>query len=354
MSDSPIFIAGPDRSGTTLMFALLASHPHISMVRRTNMWRYFYRRYGELRQPENFERCLTDMLRYNRMWRLGPDPQRIRAEFWQGKPTYGRLFALFHEHHAERFGKPRWGDKSLHTEHYAGQVFAEFPDAKIIHMSRDPRDRYASVRKRHGRDLPRLGGATGRWLNSMQMARRNQERYPHNYMIVKFEALASDPEGTLRQVCEFIGEEYTPAMLTLDGAADHRDSGGNSSFGQIKPGEISTRPIGRFRNVLSKSEIAFIQVFAGRDMRALGYQPEPVDFSLRQRLAFYLWDLPYHLARMLASLAITKIQMRKGAPVPASRFADLPLTKEEGMSSQVSAEKAAREPDRAHQIAGDV
>ena len=53
--DEPIFLAGPDRSGTSLIYALLASHPNISMVRRTNMWRYFYNRYGDLHNPQNFE-----------------------------------------------------------------------------------------------------------------------------------------------------------------------------------------------------------------------------------------------------------------------------------------------------------
>src|SRR5512134_977336 len=100
-SESPIFIAGPDRSGTTLLFALLASHPNISMVRRTNMWRYFYNRYGDLAQPGNLERCLGYMLRYNRIQNfLKPDGKRIRDEFRHGEPTYGRLFALFHQHHA--------------------------------------------------------------------------------------------------------------------------------------------------------------------------------------------------------------------------------------------------------------
>src|SRR5919106_1107241 len=114
MNPGPIFLAGPDRSGTTLIFALLASHPNISMVRRTNMFRYFYRRYGDLSQPENFEQCLSDMVRFNRMKHLQPDAERIRREFLQGAATYGRLFALFHQQNAERVGKPRWGDKSLH------------------------------------------------------------------------------------------------------------------------------------------------------------------------------------------------------------------------------------------------
>jgi len=321
MSRVPIFVAGPDRSGTSLMYAFLASHPDISMVRRTNMWRYFHGRYGDLSQPGNFERCLTDMARYNRMKHLKPDPDRIRREFWQGDPTYGRLFALFHEHNAERAGKPRWGDKSLHTEHYADRVFAEYPDAKIIHLSRDPRDRYASVRKRHGRTISRVGAATGRWLYSMRGAKRNRQRYPNGYLIVRYETLVRHPEETLRQVCAFIDEEYTPAMLTMTGASEYRDSGGNSSFGQIEPGLISTRPVGRFRQVLSSSDIAFIQLCAGRDMEALGYRREPVQFSLGGRLAFYLVDLPINLARMLGWLTLAAFWIKKGVPIPAHRLA---------------------------------
>ncbi len=322
MTRGPIFIVGPDRSGTSLMYALLASHPNISMVRRTDMWCYFHERYGDLGQPDNFERCLSDMARYNRMKHLQPDPDRIRREFRAGPATYGRLFALFHQHNAERRGKPRWGDKSLHTEHYADRVLAEYPDARIIHMSRDPRDRYASVRKRHGRTVSRVGAATARWLHSMRAALRNQQRYPDQYRIVHFEALTQRTEEVLRQVCDFIGEEYTPAMLTMDGAPEHKNTGGNSSFGKIEPGVISTQPIGRFRNVLSSSDIAFIQLAAGRSMDALGYQRAPVQFTPGGRLAFYLWELPFNLARMLGWLTLVIIQMKRGVPIPPHRLLD--------------------------------
>lgn len=324
MQRAPIFVAGPDRSGTSLMYAFLASHPNISMVRRTNMWRYFHGRYGDLSEPENFERCLSDMARYNRMRHLLPDRERIRAEFYQGPPSYGRLFALFHAHHAERRGKSRWGDKSLHTEHYAERVLREFPDARIVHMVRDPRDRYASVRKRFGRDVARVGAATARWLFSIRVARRNLARYPENYMIVRFEDLAGNPEETMRRVCAFLGEQYAPAMLTMEGAPEHRDKGGNSSFGKIEPGVITTSPIGRFRKVLTGSEVEFIQLWAGPDMLALGYQPEPVRMPAGRRLAFFLAELPLNVARMFGWLGVSAAAMRRGIRVPAGRLLELP------------------------------
>lgn len=319
---APVFIAGPDRSGTTLMFALLASHPNLSMVRRTNMWRYFHRRYGDLGDPENFERCLRDMVRYRRMRHLQPDVDRIRREFAQGEPTYGRLFSLFHDHNAQRAGKSRWGDKSLHTEQYADRVFAEFPEARILHMVRDPRDRYASVRKRWGRDVSRVGAATGRWLSSTRVGRRDQRRHPDRYLMVRYEDLATDPETTMRRVCAFIGEDYSAEMLRMGGVPEQKDRAGNSSFGDVEPGSISTRAIGRFRQVLSPSELAFIELVAGRELSAMGYERAEIHLTPSEKLRFYALHLPVQLMRMTGWMSLAWLHRRRGVRVPASKIDD--------------------------------
>lgn len=315
VAPAPVFIAGADRSGTTLMYALLASHPELSMVRRTNMWRYFHLRYGDLGDPRNLDRCLDAMTGYRRMRHLDPDEARIRREFAEGDPTYGRLFALFHEHHAELAGKTRWGDKSLHTEHYADRVLREYPAARIVQMVRDPRDRYASVRRRHGQELSRVGAATGRWLSSTRAGRRNQLRHPDRARFVRYEDLVADPATTMRGVCEFLGLEYDPEMLAMRGAPDHRDTGGNSSFGDVDVTSISTRAVGRYREVLSPSELTYIQVVARRDLEAMGYPRDPVTFPPGARLRCYAWDLPSQFVRMTGWSTAAWFRRRRGVPV---------------------------------------
>ncbi len=320
MDRGPIFVGGLERSGTSLIYALLASHPNLAMTRRTNLWTYFYNQYGDLSRPDNFERCLTKMMRYKRLLVLKPDPDRLRREFWQGPATYGRLFALLEEHYAERLGKPRWGDKSLNTERYADPIFAAYPTARILHMIRDPRDRYASALTRWQVSRGGIGADTAMWLSSVGLAKRHQRQYPDRYKIVRYETLAARPEETLRDICAFIGEDYTPAMLTMAGAATFRDEGGNSSYGQLEPGTISTGSIGRFRQVLSKRKVVFMQAYAGRDMLALGYSLEPIQFSLRERLLVSVVDWPLNLARMVAWRAVEAIRDRKGRSLPSYRI----------------------------------
>jgi hypothetical protein len=212
----------------------------------------------------------------------------------------------------------------LHIEHHGDRIFAEFPDAKVIQMVRDPRDRYASVRKRFGKDTPRLGASTARWLRAIRHGQRNLKRYPDNYRIVRYESLASNPEDTLREICAFIGEDYAPEMLAMKGANEYRESGGNSSFDKIEPGVISTRAIGRFQTVLTSAEIAFIQMICGPEMTAYNYQKTPIAFTTQERLAFVVKTVPIQLARLAGWWALAALQSRRGTRPPVKRLEDEP------------------------------
>lgn len=320
MQSNPVYVAGLERSGTSLMYALLASHSQIAMTRRTNMWTHFYDQYGDLADDTNVERCLENMLTYKRLVKLDPDPERIRREFRQGEATYGRLFALLESHYAERQGKSRWGDKSLHTERYAEPIFDAFPEARILHMIRDPRDRYASSISRWGTNRGGVGFGTAMWLSSVKLAEENTKRFPNQYMIVRYETLAAHPERTLREICAFIDEEFEPAMLKMEESGSYIEAGGNSSYGRREPGVISTNSIGRSRKVLTERQIAFIQEHAKEPMKTLDYDLFPIQLSLSDQLVFTLADQPFNIARMFAWRTRESIRDRRGRPVPEYRI----------------------------------
>ena len=322
MSDAgPILVTGADRSGTTLLYALLGSHSNISMVRRTNLWRWFHGSYGDLNDPTNLDRCLATMMRYPRLRVLEPDPGEIGEAFALRSPTYGQLFSVMHEQQAARRGKHRWGDKSLHTEHHAHEIFSELPQARMLHMVRDPRDRYASIVRRYDDRGKGLGAAMGRWRASVRAGRHNVRRFgDERYRMVRYETLASSPEITIRSICDFIGEPYEPAMLEMRGVEDAADYAGNSSFEQIGSGEISTGSIGRFHAMLTARTIASVQVIAGGWMSVHNYPKVPITMSPADRAHLWVGDLPMQAARTAGWLLDDRVKRRRARDVPSRRL----------------------------------
>ena len=304
---NPIFIGGPDRCGKTTLRAFLVSHPNISIPAvGSNMWTYFFGQFGDLAVPENFDRCLSAMLQYKHVAFLRPDEQRIRREFLQGKATYARLFALFQEHHAERDGKPRWGDQTGLIERYADQIFDAYPEAKMLHMVRDPRDRYEASLALWPDGKGRAGGATARWKYSMQHAERNQKKYPQSYMPVRFEDLVINPESTLKEICDFLEEDYTRSMLTLEGAPKFRAQLDSADEDNL----LSEKYIGRYRDSIPVDEIAFMQMYLRKFLEQNGYSLEASDFSFQENIHFWLNTWPKNLFRMYAWLFREQLQQK--------------------------------------------
>jgi len=292
---SPVFISGLDRSGKTYMRFMLESHPSFAFSKRTNLWPRFYKRFGDLNKDDNLDRCLEALASHKHVQALEPDFQRIRWDLEAGPRTYERLFALIHEQYAARLRKSRWGDQTELLEKYANRILAAYPDAKFIHMLRDPRDRYEAViskSKRRGG----VGAATARWLYSAALAEKNQKAYPQRYKVVRYEEMVTFPEETMYRVCEFLGEKYYPPMVKM-GDVPRFANAATVNAGDA-PGPLTTAYVGRFEDNLPTREIVFIQKLSRRYMRLFDYPIERIRFSLSERARFYSFHLLINSIRM--------------------------------------------------------
>ena len=295
MKLNPIFIGGPDRCGKTTLRAFLVSHPNISIPAvGSNMWTYFYGQYGDLKDPNNLNNCLEAMIHYKHVAFLNPDVDRIRREFLEGEVTYARLFSLFQEHYAEQQGKSRWGDQTGLVERYSDEIFKAYPRAKILHLIRDPRDRYEASLALWPEGKGRAGGATARWEYSTGLAKRNLEKYPQSYLTLRFEDMVSDSESTLKEICAFIDEQFTLEMLSMDGAEKFRAQLGKSEGDNL----LSETYIGRYRDSIPADEIAFMQMLLKNPMRLYGYALDQIEFSFQKTFQFWISTWPKNLIRM--------------------------------------------------------
>ena len=318
----PVFVGGAERTGTSLMYALLTSHPNISMTRRTNYWRYIDQKFGDLALDENLEACLDVMRRYKRMVAIEPDWERLEDDFRREPGGYGRLYELLQRQQMERDGKSRWGDKSLLNEKHAARIFEEFPNARIIVMLRDPRDRYASVLARWKVRRGGVGAGMAEWLLSVTHAEEGIRRWPGQCTIVRYEDLAASPESEMRRICEFIGEPFDPVMLDMRGAERFREQGANSSYGRRPTGTISTSSIGKYTGVLTDDQVRYVERVADDEMARHGYEAALPAPTGTDALRFFGAVYPFEEARRRAWLARGAWNDLRSKTVPEYRFVD--------------------------------
>lgn len=108
----------------------------------------------------------------------------------------------------------------------AERVWNDFPDAKFVHVMRDPRAGFADMHRRH----PTLTSESyaAKWSLVNQHAVMLAAQRPSHFYVVTLTALLARREDTMRLLCAFLGLDYNPVVLapTWQGRALYSQSMG--------------------------------------------------------------------------------------------------------------------------------
>lgn len=275
-ADRPIFVLGCPRSGTTLLQLMLHAHPRIAIPPETRFLITLYNRrneFGDLREEQN-RRALAAAItgpRKTLFYDLGLDAGEVTEEIVAGPPTLGSALGTVFRAYARRFGKPRWGDKRPGYYQYIPALLRLFPDAQIVHLIRDGRDCVASLK-----GMPwfqhDIHVAIATWLEAIAAGRRAARRLPAGtYYELRYEELVAEPPGQLSALCEFLGEDYHPAMAEPRKVA-RSTLPGRQTWHAGTHGEVTAARRGSWQQRLEPWEISLCETVMGRRLRALGYE----------------------------------------------------------------------------------
>ena len=99
-----------------------------------------------------------------------------------------------------------------YTQHIR-KISKVLPEARFIHLIRDGRDVTLSRTKTLAlKDVP-ITKSARRWKKRLKRAQRQGSKVEH-YLELRYETLVSEPEATLRQICEFIELPWDDAILS--------------------------------------------------------------------------------------------------------------------------------------------
>jgi hypothetical protein len=200
---SPIFVIGTGRSGTTLLRMMLNAHPRIYVVHEA----FLYSTKSHLTKDATGRQWLEYYFStFPFKWlRLDPRPLVNRLP---SDATVADAFRLVMRAQAERHGKSRFGDKTAFHCMYLNEIFHDFPDAKVIHLVRDPRDAVASLNR-----MPWAASSTALNCLFAEMHIRAVARCRNTVHEVKFEDLLADPKRVMKRILEYVGESWDDAVL---------------------------------------------------------------------------------------------------------------------------------------------
>ncbi len=251
--DKMVFIVGVSRSGTTLMRRVLNKSTRFALLDENNymghLWpplamRKKFARFGSLTNDGNVKKLVEwfyspDFDKYTKLktvsWQWQwfrdevPKEQLLEKMLASDRSEKG-IYLVFMKLFADDRQSEVIGEKTPSHIKYIDTIMQWYPDAKIIHMMRDPRAIYTSeVRRRQEKSLSPpykqlrkfplflklflMFQVTWTWGDALKRYRKYSKKYDSNYRVVQFESMIGNPESEVRSICDWVGVEFQEIML---------------------------------------------------------------------------------------------------------------------------------------------
>jgi len=288
-----VFVAGASRSGTTMLNRILGQNPAVCAMNELHYFGDLFE-IGEdqtiFQGHELLKKASKLFARYRRgLWKGKPEEADIKSAQVLINSLYEpidgvRLFQRFLEYVADESDSSLVAEQTPRNIYYAADLLKAYPDARILHIVRDPRAVIASQKRRWSRRKT----LNANNIPILEMVREWISYHPYTmsllwkkafiagqsiessdrYLRIRFEELVEDPQQVVRQVCKFIKVPFDEKMLNIPQIDSSVRAVDNAVVG-IQKSAVET-----WKSVLSAGEVQLIEYCLLAEMKNLGYHPQ--------------------------------------------------------------------------------
>jgi hypothetical protein len=240
-AEAPLFLVGSERSGTTLLRLMLDHHPEIAFEKEFDFVVMKVSDAGELPSPDDYVQWIATVRGVNYAIDRSLGYRELVNDF-------------FHQKQAASGGKPHVG-ATVHRNF--DRLRFLWPEARYIHLVRDPRDVARSVRQKGW--AGNIYQASEFWIeaencwDSLGIHLRSDQ-----VIEIHYEDLVRRTEAVLTEICRFVGVDYSEEML-----------GYRADAPQYPPPDPSL--VAQWKTKLSARNVALVEVRTGPLMERRGY-----------------------------------------------------------------------------------
>jgi hypothetical protein len=305
---SPIFIVGSHRSGSTLWHNLIATRPGILRLAETRFlgaarqrdFRFFLQTQARDLSTDADIKSMVEICFSKKnvpglegaFWRFegiaaADNPEMINEivrRIKNSDRSLGAIAAIIIEELVRFSGCNRACVKFPVEARHIPELVQWFPDGRVMHITRDPRAMAMSKSNDPSGtairiwEHPRLAWFIRKMMVLFSIAQYRTSARLHvqfqsikNYRLFRYEDLLANPEKTLREVCEFVNCEFTPDMLEPEkGRHEHQPS----SLTGKRQKEFDVEAAIRWQTVISPMDRRLITCLTQGSMKRLGYNPK--------------------------------------------------------------------------------
>ncbi len=287
MHDCPIYVTGMMESGKSTFMTLLDGHPDLLVfpqepnfgrmleqqftsaedARRWSLEKSDFSKSGSLRGIEDQQESAYDHRKYL------AELEHALSEKFAPREVMIETMRAFAEASNQNFDSRKyWVFNEPSRARMAPWLFSTFPNGKVIHLIRDPREHFAAIKAHHRQVDADMGRAPALsfsmdWALGVTQAFENRGKFgASRYLIVGYEDVRDQKEKTVRRIADFLNIEFDPVLL-------HPSKVGISAA--TTDGRITESEIGKWIQPLTRREHILIESLCGDVMLGsqTGYRP---------------------------------------------------------------------------------